>query len=33
MYFQRFTPDDPEEFLVSIEGVRLELVEARSAGA
>lgn len=32
MYFQRFTPDDPEEFLVSIEGVRLELVEARSAG-
>lgn len=32
MYFQRFTPDDPEEFLVSIENVRLELVEARSAG-
>jgi len=32
MYFQRFTPDDPEEFLVSIESVRLEVVEARSAG-
>lgn len=32
MHFQRFTPEDPEAFLVSIESVRIEVVEARSAG-